>query len=230
VSAWDVISIISWTRARCSADRWSVRPVTASRTVRLVRATAAPTRVRSTGLVQHSRQVWLRSGRAAFDSLFLSDGPVLYRDVGRRPCGYLEPLTLLTAVAMATERIGLIATASTMYNSPYNLARRPVFWVYRSPVSGGRAGWNVVTTATAEAARNFGLDELPSHDVRYEKAAEFPEVAFKLWDSWDDDAVRADKTAGVWAEWDRIHPPEHRGPNSAVHALVSSPSAALVEP
>jgi FMN-dependent oxidoreductase (nitrilotriacetate monooxygenase family) len=95
-----------------------------------------------------------------------------------------------------------------MYNEPYNLARR---LAALDTISGGRAGWNVVTTATVEAARNFGLEELPSHALRYDKAAEFLDVAFKLWDSWDDDAVRADQAAGVWAEWDHIHPAEHRG-------------------
>ena len=90
------------------------------------------------------------------------------------PAGTLEPLTLLTALAAATEHIGLIATASTTYNEPYNLARR---FASLDHISGGRAGWNIVTTAGAEAARNFGLDDEPAHAERYERAAEFLDVA-----------------------------------------------------
>ena len=94
---------------------------------------------------------------------------------------------LLTALAGGDRaRIGLIATASTTYNEPYNLARR---FASLDHVSGGRAGWNIVTTAGRDAARNFDLDDQPAHRERYERAAEFVEVSPKLWDSWDDDAV-----------------------------------------
>ena len=158
--------------------------------------------------------------RGTFDSLFLADSPSLLGPVGRRPSGVIEPLTLLTALATATERIGLIATASTSYNDPYNLARR---FASLDHVSGGRAGWNVVTTATIEAARNFGLDELPAHADRYAKAAEFLEVAFKLWDSWDDDAIIADKAAGVWGDAGKIHPAAHRGRYFSVQGALNSP-------
>jgi FMN-dependent oxidoreductase (nitrilotriacetate monooxygenase family) len=158
--------------------------------------------------------------QAAFDSVFLADGPALFSGVGRRPAGVIEPLTLLTALAVSTERIGLIATASTTYNSPYNLARR---FASLDHVSDGRAGWNVVTTATPEAARNFGRDELPSHAERYERAAEFIDVAFKLWDSWEDDTVVADKEAGVWGDERKVHPPEHRGRHFSVHGALNIP-------
>jgi FMN-dependent oxidoreductase (nitrilotriacetate monooxygenase family) len=158
--------------------------------------------------------------RGTFDSLFLADSPSLLGPVGRRPSGVIEPLILLTALATATERIGLIATASTSYNDPYNLARR---FASLDHVSGGRAGWNVVTTATIEAARNFGLDELPAHADRYAKAAEFLEVAFKLWDSWDDDAIIADKAAGVWGDAGKIHPAAHRGRYFSVQGALNSP-------
>src|SRR5207245_5657038 len=130
------------------------------------------------------------------DSVFLADSPVRWDDLGRRPAGVLEPTVLLTALAAVTEHIGLIATASTTYNEPYNLARR---FASLDHVSNGRAGWNIVTTAGADAARNFGLDDVPAHRERYERAAEFVEVSTKLWDSWADDAVVADKEAGVHA-------------------------------
>jgi FMN-dependent oxidoreductase (nitrilotriacetate monooxygenase family) len=157
---------------------------------------------------------------ATFDSLFLADGPALWGDVGRRPSGMIEPLTLLTALAMHTERIGLIATASTTYNSPYNLARK---FASLDHVSAGRAGWNVVTTAQLDAARNFGLEELPAHAERYERAAEFLDVAFKLWDSWEDDTVIASKETGVWGDNDKIHPPRHRGRYFGVEGALNVP-------
>ena len=111
--------------------------------------------------------------------------PRCSRTSGRRPPGTLEPTVVLTALAAVTEHIGLIATASTTYNEPYNLARR---FASLDHISGGRAGWNIVTTAGVDAARNFGLDEQPAHAERYERAAEFVEVSLKLWDSWEDDA------------------------------------------
>jgi len=146
--------------------------------------------------------------RGHFDSIFFADSPVLQGEPGRRPAGKLEPTILLTAIAARTSKIGLIATASTSYNDPYNLARRfaSVDWV-----SGGRVGWNIVTTAGADAARNFGLDDTPDHAQRYEKAAEFVDVATKLWDSWDDDAFIGDKELGIHSDPDKVHATDHVG-------------------
>ncbi|KUL76527.1 MULTISPECIES: LLM class flavin-dependent oxidoreductase [unclassified Streptomyces] len=158
--------------------------------------------------------------RGTFDSLFLADGPQLWGNLAQRPAGALEPLTLLTALATATEHIGLIATASTSYNSPYNLARK---FASLDIVSGGRAGWNIVTTAGAEAARNFGLDAEPAHAERYARAAEFLDVAQKLWDSWEDDAIVADKATGVWGDDAKIHPPRHRGMYFRVEGALNVP-------
>ncbi|MFF8590555.1 LLM class flavin-dependent oxidoreductase [Streptomyces sp. NPDC015220] len=158
--------------------------------------------------------------RGAFDSLFLADGPLLWNTVAQRPAGALEPLTLLTALATATEHIGLIATASTSYNSPYNLARK---FASLDIISGGRAGWNIVTTAGAEAARNFGLAAEPAHAERYARAAEFVEVARKLWDSWEDDTVVADKAAGVWGDDAKIHPARHEGTYFSVAGALNVP-------
>ncbi len=168
--------------------------------------------------VNHYAELARTAERGTFDSLFLADSPQLNGDVGRRPLGVLEPLTLLTALVAVTERIGLIATASTSYNSPYNLARR---FASLDHVSGGRAGWNIVTTATVDAARNFGLDELPDHTSRYARADEFVQVAQKLWDSWQDDAVVADKAAGVWGDRSKIHPPAHRGEHFSVEGPLN---------
>ncbi|MGO4256475.1 LLM class flavin-dependent oxidoreductase [Marmoricola sp. RAF53] len=145
---------------------------------------------------------------ARFDSLFLADGPVLQGTGEFRSPGQLEPLTLLTALAAVTEHIGLIATVSTTYNSPYNLARRLASVDH---VSGGRVGWNIVTSATEEEAANFGLDERPLHADRYERADEFLDVVQKLWDSWDDDAFLGDKESGRWADPSLIRPVDHTG-------------------
>ncbi|MET7978926.1 LLM class flavin-dependent oxidoreductase [Streptomyces mirabilis] len=158
--------------------------------------------------------------RGTFDSLFLADGPQLWSNLAQRPAGALEPLTLLTALATATEHIGLIATASTSYNSPYNLARK---FASLDIISGGRAGWNIVTTAGAEAARNFGLDAEPAHAERYARAAEFLDVSLKLWDSWEDDAIVADKAAGVWGDDAKIHPPRHQGRYFSVEGALNVP-------
>ncbi|MFE6702608.1 LLM class flavin-dependent oxidoreductase [Streptomyces sp. NPDC057718] len=158
--------------------------------------------------IAHYKNLARIAERGRLDSLFLADSPVLMGDPGRRPAAKLEPTVLLTALAGATEHIGLIATASTSYNEPYNLARR---FASLDHVSGGRAGWNIVTTAGADAARNFGLDDTPLHRERYRRAAEFVEVSTKLWDSWADDAVVADKEQGVHALADRVRAIDHRG-------------------
>jgi alkanesulfonate monooxygenase SsuD/methylene tetrahydromethanopterin reductase-like flavin-dependent oxidoreductase (luciferase family) len=99
-----------------------------------------------------------------FDAVFFADGPALQGDVTHNAVGRLEPITLLTAIAAATERIGLIATASTTYYEPYNLAR---LFGSLDHISGGRAGWNIVTTGNDAAAANFGLDAHPTHAERY---------------------------------------------------------------
>jgi FMN-dependent oxidoreductase (nitrilotriacetate monooxygenase family) len=158
--------------------------------------------------VAHYQNLARIAERGKLDSLFLADSPVQLGDPGRRPAGRLEPTMLLTALAGVTEHIGLIATASTSYNEPYNLARR---FASLDHVSGGRAGWNIVTTAGADAARNFGLEDVPLHRERYQRAAEFVEVSTKLWDSWADDAIVADKAAGVHADATRVRRINHRG-------------------
>jgi FMN-dependent oxidoreductase (nitrilotriacetate monooxygenase family) len=170
--------------------------------------------------IEHFKNLARIAERGKFDSLFLADSPALFNDVGRRPSGVIEPLTLLTALAGVTERIGLIATASTSYNSPYNLARR---FASLDHVTGGRAGWNVVTTATLDAARNFGLDATPAHAERYERAAEFIDVSLKLYDSWEDDVAIADKDSGVWGDNAKIHPADHRGRFFSVQGALNIP-------
>ncbi|MBV9445412.1 MAG: LLM class flavin-dependent oxidoreductase [Streptosporangiaceae bacterium] len=158
--------------------------------------------------------------RGAFDSIFLADGPALWGNAKHRPGGALEPTVLLTALAVATSHIGLIATASTTYNHPYNLARR---FASLDHISGGRAGWNIVTTATKAAAQNFGLDDNPSHRERYRRAAEFTDISIALWDSWEDGAEIGDKAAGVYADEDRIHPIDYEGEYFRVRGPLNVP-------
>ena len=160
---------------------------------------------------------WIELARLAesakFDSLFLADGPAITGTGEFRPPGQLEPLTLLTALSQATSRIGLIATVSSTYNEPYNLARRLASVDH---VSNGRAGWNIVTSASAQEAANFGLDTRPDHAERYARADEFLQVAKALWDSWEAEAVVADKASGRYADPARIHTLDHRGKHFTV--------------
>ena len=106
-----------------------------------------------------------------------------------------EPFTLLSALSQATEHIGLVATGSTTFDAPYHIARR---FASLDHISGGRAGWNIVTTSNPDAALNFGLDEHMEHDERYRRAREFYDVVTGLWDSWADDAFIRDVESGIY--------------------------------
>ncbi|HEY4455572.1 MAG TPA: LLM class flavin-dependent oxidoreductase [Pseudonocardiaceae bacterium] len=160
------------------------------------------------GDVRHFQNLARIAERGRFDSVFLADGVQVWGDVEHSIAGTFEPLTLLTALATVTERIGLIATASTGFSEPYNLAR---YFASLDHISGGRAGWNIVTTAGDRSAQNFNRDANLEHAVRYQRAAEFVDVAVKLWDSWDADALVRDKASGRFADPDRVHELHHRG-------------------
>jgi FMN-dependent oxidoreductase (nitrilotriacetate monooxygenase family) len=170
--------------------------------------------------VEHWQGLARLAERGRFDSVFLADGPAIWHDAAHRPAGALEPTILLTVMAGVTSHVGLIATASTTYNEPYNLARR---FASLDHVSDGRAGWNIVTTADRDAALNFGLQDRPDHARRYERASEFLDVSLKLWDSWEDDAVLADKAAGAFADAGRIHAIEHSGEHFQVRGPLNVP-------
>jgi FMN-dependent oxidoreductase (nitrilotriacetate monooxygenase family) len=146
--------------------------------------------------------------RGLLDSVFLADG----LSVGSRPTtsvtGGLEPLTVLSAVATATEHIGLIASASTTFYEPYILARTLASLDH---LSHGRAGWHITTSDSLAEAANFHLDEPVEHAVNHERAAEFLDVATQLWDSWADDAVVHDRRAGRYADPERIRDVAHTG-------------------
>ncbi len=160
------------------------------------------------------------SERGTLDAIFLADGPALAQDVSRQPGGRLEPTVLLTAVALATKHIGVIATASTTYNDPYNLARR---FASLDHISGGRAAWNAVTNAGDAAAQNFGLAGAPLHVDRYDRADEFLEIAIKLWDSWEDDAIISDRVKGAFADGKKVHAIDHVGKYFSVKGPLNVP-------
>ncbi|KMO41776.1 monooxygenase [Methylobacterium tarhaniae] len=129
-----------------------------------------------------------------------------------------DPATLLPALAVVTERIGLIATASTTYDQPFHVARR---FASLDHLSGGRAGWNVVTTSNPDAARNFGLEHHPEHGDRYDRAHEFVEVVKGLWDSFADDAFLRDVESGIFFDPDKMHVLDHQGPHLSVRGPLN---------
>ncbi|MEN4466305.1 LLM class flavin-dependent oxidoreductase [Mycolicibacterium conceptionense] len=158
--------------------------------------------------------------RGKLDAVFFADHPVLKDQTEFRPFDALDPVTLVSALAGATTHVGLIATASTTYNDPYGLARR---FATLDHVSRGRAGWNVVTTANASAAANFGAANHPDPAARYRRADEFLQVALKLWDSWEDDAIVGDKVAPRFVNPDKIHAINHSGPHFEVAGPLEVP-------
>jgi FMN-dependent oxidoreductase (nitrilotriacetate monooxygenase family) len=168
--------------------------------------------------LQHYADIARTAERGKLDSLFLADGVALWGNVKHNSHSHFEPLTLLSALAASTVHIGLIATASTTYNEPYHLARK---FASLDHLSGGRAGWNIVTSAGIDEARNFNLAKRPSHDARYDRAEEFVEVVKKLWDSWDDDAAVVDRASGVYADTGRIRAIEHDGPHFRVRGPLN---------
>lgn len=143
-----------------------------------------------------------------FDSIFLADTLVVNDDVAQAPRLWLEPISTLGALAMATKKIGLIATASTTYMEPFNLARQ---FASLDHVSAGRIGWNIVTTWSVPAASNFGANDQISHADRYLRAEEYVKIIKELWDSWSDDAVVDNRTGGLYAKVEGIRPIDHTG-------------------
>ena len=161
----------------------------------------------------HSAQI---AERGKLDMIFFADGAGIRQ--GDNPPGSLsrtgrdmielEPTMLLPALAMVTRHIGLVATASTTYNEPYNLARR---FATLDLISKGRAGWNVVASWSALEAQNFGLETTLDYDTRYARSAEFVEVVKGLWDGWEDGALVLDKTSGRYFDEAKMHVLNHHG-------------------
>jgi len=174
---------------------------------------------------------FLDSARAAqrgkFDMIFFADGLGIRAD--DNPPGALarsnrnvelEPLTLLAALAPMTSNIGLVATASTTYNEPFHVARK---FASIDNISGGRAGWNVVTSWSKQEAWNFNRESHLEYDTRYERASEFVDVVTGLWDSWEDDAFIHDKAGGQFYDPVKLHVLNHRGKHFSVRGPLNAP-------
>src|SRR5689334_13421215 len=161
--------------------------------------------------------------RGKFDAFFMAD----HLAVMNMPMAALkrsatvtsfDPLTLLPALAAVTDHIGLIATASTTYNEPYHVARK---FASLDHISGGRAGWNLVTSANPQEAHNFGLDQHVEHGERYHRAREFYDVVTGLWDSWADDAFIRDVENGVFFDPAKMHVLNHKGEHLSVRGPLN---------
>jgi len=163
---------------------------------------------------EHYVELAQTAERAKMDMVFLADN-ISVREADpealARSAQYIanmEPITLISALAARTTRIGMVATASTSYNEPYHVARK---FASLDFISHGRAGWNLVTSGQAADAYNFSRDEHYEHGVRYDRAREFAEVVVGLWDSWDDDAFIRDKESGLFLDPNKKHPLNHKG-------------------
>ncbi|SFM18011.1 FMN-dependent oxidoreductase, nitrilotriacetate monooxygenase family [Paenibacillus sp. 1_12] len=177
------------------------------------------TRLEDIHNIKHFQRLAIKAEAARIDSLFIADGlSIEAKAVQHGPILGFEPLTLLSSIATVTEKIALIATVSTSFNEPYNVAR---IFASLDHISGGRAGWNMVTTGVERTAFNFGLQQLPSHKHRYERAQEFAEVVLKLWDSWEDGALIQDKTSGIYADVSKVHDIHHEGTHFSVRGALN---------
>ncbi|MDD9266112.1 LLM class flavin-dependent oxidoreductase [Paenibacillus sp. GCM10023248] len=160
--------------------------------------------------------------RGKFDLVFIEDIPVLPEPLARAVQYTLpvraEPLTLLSALASVTTRIGLVGTVSTTYSEPYHVARK---FASLDHLSRGRAAWNAVTTSMENTAKNFGRDHHLDHSLRYERAKEFVDVVTGLWDSWEEDALVVDKASGIFADPAKVHALNHQGEHFSVRGPLS---------
>ncbi|UJR83977.1 LLM class flavin-dependent oxidoreductase [Sandaracinus amylolyticus] len=173
---------------------------------------------------------WVQAARMAeeakFDAFFLADfvgrAPDQLEEASRNGQNYqFEPLTLMSAIAASTRHVGLVVTVNTNFSEPYAVARALSSLDH---ISGGRVGWNVVSSLSDAASKSFGLPHTRGHGERYERAAEFVEVAKALWDSWDDDAFqRPNRESGRFFEPASAHPVRHRGEHFAIEAVLDVP-------
>jgi FMN-dependent oxidoreductase (nitrilotriacetate monooxygenase family) len=164
--------------------------------------------------------------RGKFDMLFLADSAAMRNwplERSSRVATYVagfEPITLLSALSSVTTSIGLVATATTTYNEPFHVARK---FASLDHISGGRAGWNLVTSVNIAEAFNFGREQHTEHDARYDRATEFARIVRALWDSWDADAFVRDKTSGRFFDPAKVHPLDHKGEHFSVRGPLNVP-------
>jgi FMN-dependent oxidoreductase (nitrilotriacetate monooxygenase family) len=164
--------------------------------------------------------------RACLDAVFYADNqavrlgnPGAVSRVAQYVANF-EPITLISALSAVTSRIGFISTASTTYNFPYQLARK---FASIDHISGGRVGWNIVTSGMPQEAPNFGRLEHPPRELRYERAAEFVEVCMGLWDSWEDDAFPRNRETGQFLDLEAMHTLNHEGRFLSVRGPLNVP-------
>lgn len=155
---------------------------------------------------------------AKFDAVFLADALVAPTTGGQIASSGLEPMTLLSALAAVTQKIGLIGTASTTYSHPYTLARQ---FASLDHLSNGRAGWNIVTSWAPQAGQNYGRDSDPSHGERYAMAEDFMQAVDALWRSWPASAVLDDPATGNYLDYTQIKPIHHKGPYYATKGPIN---------
>ncbi|MDB5544188.1 MAG: xenobiotic compound monooxygenase subunit [Hyphomicrobiales bacterium] len=175
---------------------------------------------------KHYAEIAKTAERGKFDMVFLADN-LSVREASpealSRSAQYIanmEPLTLISALAAVTSNIGLVATASTSYNEPYTIARK---FASIDHISGGRAGWNMVTSSLKPDAWNFSRDEHYEHGVRYKRAAEFAQVVTGLWDSWAEDAFIRDKESGIFLDPSKVRKLNHKGEWFSVRGPLNVP-------
>ncbi|MDJ0362831.1 LLM class flavin-dependent oxidoreductase [Rhodococcus sp. H29-C3] len=175
-------------------------------------------RVEDLGDISYYQELAQTAERGKFDAVFFADGHSV-RDPAGAGTWFLEPITALTAMAGATTHIGLVTTISTTFYTPFHAAR---LLASLDHISGGRAGWNVVTSMFDAEARNHGFEDIPARVERYERAEEFVEVALALWDSWERDALVLDRE-GMYADPAKVHPIDHVGKHFRVDGPLTVP-------
>jgi FMN-dependent oxidoreductase (nitrilotriacetate monooxygenase family) len=163
--------------------------------------------------IQHYVRLAQTAERGLFDLLFMADTVTVFEAEPEvlsltSYVVWFEPFSLLSALAMVTEHVGLICTSTTTYDEPFHIARR---FASLDQISGGRSGWNLVTSMQASEAKNFSRDAHVRHEERYKRAREFAEVVRGLWDSWDEDAFVRDKETGLFFHPDKMHVLDHKG-------------------
>jgi FMN-dependent oxidoreductase (nitrilotriacetate monooxygenase family) len=176
--------------------------------------------------IRHYVEIARTAERAKFDLLFLADASATREAAMAALCrsvqfiAHFEPLTLLSALAMVTDRIGLVATASTSWMPPYQIARQ---FASLDHISAGRAGWNAVTSVYDDEARNFGHEQAYDHADRYDRAHEVIDIVLGLWDSWDDDAFVRDRESGLFFDPEKMHVLNHRSERYRVKGPLNVP-------
>ncbi|MFC9937750.1 LLM class flavin-dependent oxidoreductase [Nocardiopsis alba] len=170
------------------------------------------------GDIRYYEELARTAERGLLDAVFFADGHAA-GEVAEGPWWFLEPLTALAAMSRATERIGLVSTVSSTFYTPFHAAR---MLASLDHISGGRIGWNVVTSMFDTEARNHGYERMPEHGERYARAEEFVDVVLRLWDSWGEDALRHDRD-GVFADPELVRPIDHQGEHFQVDGPLNVP-------